>query len=103
MNRIVSLLAVGVVLATSSVALAGEPTGRYQGAVGSVPEGVEQVYVQSSSGQRGVSAAFAENIPAAQSTDHAFALLQNHGRGYTVTAFSTTNDVGNDVRLASSK
>jgi hypothetical protein len=101
MNRFVSILALGATLVASSAAFAGEPTGRYQGAVGSVPDGVEQVYFDHfSNGRGGVTASVAENIPAASISDHAFALLQPHGRAYTVTAFSVPTTSDNDVRLA---
>lgn len=101
MNRLISVFAIGAILVFSNSALAGEPTGRYQGAVGSLPASIEQVYVEHAPGARGVTAAFAENIPAAQIGDHAFALLQNHGRAYAVTAMSVPDYSDNDVRLAS--
>jgi len=101
MNRFVSILALGTTLMASSAAFAGEPTGRYQGAVGSVPDGVEQVYFDhSSNGRGGVTASVAANIPAASNSDHVFALLQPHGRAYMVTAFSIPTTSDNDVRLA---
>ncbi len=106
MTRLTSLVAASVVLVASSAALAGEPTGRYQGAIGSVPNGMEQVYVDhSGAGRGGVTAAFAANIPAGQGDygNHGFALLQLHGRAYMVTAMSVPNDDDSSVRLASRK
>ena len=106
MTRLTSLIAASAVLVASNAAFAMEPTGRYQGAIGSVPNGVEQVYLDHSNVTRGgVTAAFAANIPAGQGDygNHGFALLQLHGRAYSVTAMSVPNDDDSSVRLASGK
>ena len=104
MNRIVSALALTATLVASTAAFAGEPTGRYQGAVGQVPDGVEQAatFEHSYAGRGGVTAVAAANIPAAQNVgEHEYALLQQHGRAFNVSAMDVPNGAADyDVRLA---
>lgn len=85
MYNVFALLIAGAVLAMAGTAFAGEPTGRYQGAVGSLPEGVEQVYFDN--GTNGYyTAAAAEAIPAATNQESVTVALRNVGRALVVTA-----------------
>jgi hypothetical protein len=100
MYNIIALLVAGAVLAVAGTAFAGEPTGRYTGAVGSLPQGVEQAYADYSEVGGGyVTAAFAQDIPAGQVQGDVDVALRNVGRALVVTA-SIPGGVDN-VRLAS--
>jgi len=101
MYNILALLIAGTVLAVAGSAFAGEPTGRYQGAVGSLPQGVEQVYADDSQvGGGWVTASFAQDIPAGQSGEDVSVALRSVGRALVVTA-NVPGGAPSDVQLAS--
>jgi hypothetical protein len=101
MNRFVAMFAVAAGLVASASVFAGEPSGRYRGAVGASPVGAEHLPVDRfHNSYGGVTATFAEKIPAGQGGQSKAALLQPTGRGHTVTASNVPSDAEIDDRLA---
>jgi hypothetical protein len=62
MKKNLALLVASLVLVASGAAYAGEPTGRFQGAAGTTPQGAEQVYFDNGGGTN-YTAAKAGDIP----------------------------------------
>jgi len=100
MFNILALLVAGAVLAAAGTVFAGEPTGRYQGAVGSVPQGVEQVFVDHSDNRTYETASRSDEVPAGQEDSRVTITLRNVGRALVATA-TVPGSVPSDVQLAS--
>ena len=100
MYNVFALLIAGVVLAAASSAFAGEPTGRYQGAEGQAPQGVDQpAAVQAPRGGY-VTAAASGQIVAGRPLGESEVALRTVGRGLVATA-TMPGSVEDQIRLAS--
>jgi hypothetical protein len=103
MYNVYALLLAGAVLAAAGTAFAGEPTGRYQGAEGSAPQGVEQSYFAASSAARGgyVTASTANDVvPASQDLAPSAVAIRNIGRGGDVVTANIPGSVNDEIQFA---
>lgn len=101
MTNIYALLIAGTVLAFAGTAFAGEPTGRYQGAEGQVPSGVEQAAVDHTGRGGFVTASAAEKFgPASEELGQTEFALRSVGRGGNVVTANLPGSVETAIQIA---
>jgi hypothetical protein len=103
MYNVYALLVAGAVLAAAGTALAGEPTGRYQGAEGSAPQGIEQSLFANSGTARGgyvTASAVNDGIPASQDLAPSAVAVRSLGRGGDVVTANIPGSVNDEIQFA---